>query len=317
MRVSTSELYKLGYGKFALGAFNVCSLEQIHGLFRGAVSANAPIISAFTKAARDYAHPEMLEHMLRAAEKIYPEVIFSVHLDHGDEKTCYEAVQSGNYNSVMIDASHYSFEKNIEITSRIVKAAHAKGIVVEAELGVLSGVEDNISVDEKKSMFTDPDEALKFVEATGCDSLAVAIGTKHGAYKFTEGQGLNFKILDEIVKRLPGFPIVLHGASSVPKEEVIRINNAGGKISISAKGTSENEVKEAIKKGVCKVNIGTDGRIVWTRVFREYFNDHPENFDFSSPGKIYVEEYAKLVAQKCQMLNSEGCASELISQLRM
>jgi fructose-bisphosphate aldolase, class II len=231
-----------------------------------------------------------------------------VHLDHGDEETCYDCIDSGFYSSVMIDASHDPFEQNVAITKRVVDRAHAKGISVEAELGMLGGVEEDIKVEEGNACLTDPAEAERFVKETGCDSLACAIGTSHGAFKFKGKQSLHFDVLEKIKARLPGFPLVMHGSSSVPKEEVDRINAAGGKIAGSM-GVDPNEYLPAAKLGVTKVNIDTDGRLVWTRVHREFFRDKPAEFDFRPPGKIFIEEYAKFIASRNQLLGSAGQSS--------
>jgi fructose-bisphosphate aldolase class II len=286
-------------------------MEQTLGLFQGCLQSESPFIIQLSKGARKYANPKMLEAMMRAAEEIYPESIFAVHLDHGDEETCYSCIDSGFYSSVMIDASHEPFDKNIEITRRIVERAHAKGLSVEAELGMLGGVEEDIKVDEKHAMLTDPEDAVRFVNLSGCDSLAVAIGTSHGAYKFSGSQGLHFERLSEIQKVLPGFPLVMHGSSSVPREEVERINAAGGKLDPSAKGVDENEFARAAGLGVTKVNIDTDGRLVWTRVHREYFRDQPAKFDFRDPGKVFVAEYANFIAHKNEKLGSAGHLEEI------
>jgi fructose-bisphosphate aldolase class II len=248
----------------------------------------------------------MLEALIRTAEEIFPEAIFAVHLDHGDEETCYDCIDSGFYSSVMIDASHAPFEENIAITKRVVDRAHAKGISVEAELGMLGGVEEDIEVDEGHACLTNPKEAKEFVERSGCDSLACAIGTSHGAYKFKGQQSLHFDVLKEIQQLLPGFPLVMHGSSSVPQDEVKRINAAGGTLDESARGVDENEYLPAAKLGVTKVNIDTDGRLIWTRVHREFFRDKPAEFDFRPPGKIFVEEYAKFIGHKNKMLGSAG-----------
>ncbi len=306
MIVTTKELFKMAYGNYAIGAYNINNMEQTLGLFQGNLQSQAPFIIQLSKGARKYANPAMLEAMMRAAEQIFPETIFAVHLDHGDEETCYACIDSGFYSSVMIDASHEPFEKNVEITRRVVERAHAKGLSVESELGMLGGVEEDIKVDEKHAMLTDPEDAVRFVEQTGCDSLAVAIGTSHGAYKFMGSQGLHFERLAEIQRALPGFPLVMHGSSSVPKEEVERINAAGGKLDPSAKGVDENEFARAARLGVTKVNIDTDGRLVWTRVHREFFRDKPEKFDFRDPGKVYVSEYANFIAHKNGKLGSAG-----------
>ena len=248
----------------------------------------------------------MLEGLIRAGEELYPEAVFAVHLDHGDEKTAYECIESGFYSSVMIDASHMPFEQNIATTRRVVEAAHARGISVEAELGMLGGVEEDIAVDEKHAMLTDPAEAEEFVERSGCDSLAVAIGTSHGAYKFKGRQSLHFERLAQIQERLPGFPLVMHGSSSVPRQEVERINAAGGALDPSARGVDEDDFARAVPLGVTKVNIDTDGRLVWTRVHREYFRDHAEKFDFRDPGKVFMAAYADFIAHKNEKLGSAG-----------
>ena len=306
MRVPIKILYQQAYGKYGIGAFNVFSAEQVHGVFRGASKVSSPVIIQLTPVAREYLHPEMLEGILAAAEKIYPDVTFTVHLDHGNYKHCINAVESGNYNSIMIDASHETFEENIRITGEIVERAHAKGIAVEAELGVLSGIEDDISIDEKHALYTDPRQAEEFIRRTGCDSLAVAAGTSHGAYKFSGGQGLQLNILKEIQQRIPRFPLVLHGASAVPHEEVNRINLAGGKINEGAKGADDAELLEAIGYGICKVNIATDMRLIWTRIHREFFRYTPELFDMVVPGRAYMTALESFVAQKCTFLKSNN-----------
>ncbi|NLF65674.1 MAG: class II fructose-bisphosphate aldolase [Chloroflexi bacterium] len=305
MIVTTDELFKVAYGQFAVGAYNINNMEQALGLFEGCMRSQAPFIIQISRGARSYANPTMLEAIIRAAGDIYPEAIFAVHLDHGDEATAHEAIDSGFYSSVMIDASHEPFEQNVAITRRVVEHAHAKGISVEAELGMLGGVEEHIAVDEKHARLTDPIEARQFVEQTGCDSLAVAIGTSHGAYKFSGSQGLHFDRLAEIQRQLPGVPLVMHGSSSVPQEEVERINAAGGALK-GAKGVDEDEFARAVPLGVTKVNIDTDGRLVWTRVHREYFRDEPEGFDFRKPGKIFVDAYAEFIAHKNEKLLSAG-----------
>lgn len=302
MRVPIKELYHSAYGNYGIGAFNVFNAEQVHGVFRGAMKVKVPVIIQLTPVARNYIHPEMLEGMIAAAEKIYPEVKFTVHLDHGTYDHCIKAVGSGYYQSVMIDASNESFTENVRITREIVKYAHSFGIAVEAELGVLSGVEDHLSVDKNKALYTDPKEVVDFVRQTGCDSLAVAVGTIHGAYKFSGGKGLQLSILAEIQKQLPGFPLVLHGASAVPSGEVARINHAGGKISTEAKGVAYNELLMAIRYGVSKINIATDMRLIWTRVHREFFRDEPDKFDMVIPGKEYMNALESFVADKCTFL---------------
>ena len=305
MIVTTKQLFQAAYGKYAIGAYNINNLEQTMGLFRGCMDSQAPFIIQISKGARSFTHKTMLEGLIRAADQVFPDAIFAVHLDHGDEATCYDCIQSGFYSSVMIDASSLSFEENIAATKRVVVAAHAKGIVVEAELGQLGGVEEHVKVDEANAKLTDPNQAKEFVERSGCDSLACAIGTSHGAFKFAGSQGLHFEVLAEIQKRLPGFPLVMHGSSSVPQEEVARINAAGGNLK-GAKGVNADEFKRAAQLGVTKINIDTDGRLVWTRVHREFFRDFPEKFDLRDPGKIFMAEYAKFIAQKNEKLGSAG-----------
>src|SRR5213075_100575 len=316
MIVTTAQLYKVAYGKFAVGAYNINNMEQCLGLFRGNVQSKAPFIIQLSKGARKYADKRMLEAIIRTAEGMFPEAIFAVHLDHGDEEACYDCIASGFYSSVMIDASGEPFEKNVEITKRVADRAHPKGISVEAELGRLGGVEEDIKVDEGHACLTNPDEAVEFIKQTKCDSLAAAIGTSHGAYKFKGKQGLHFDVIKEIQKRIPGTPIVMHGSSSVPIEEVERINAAGGKLDPSARGVNEDEYLPAAKLGVTKVKIDTDGRLVWTRVHREYFRDHPAEFDFRAPGKIFVEEYAKFIAHKNEKLGSAGQLEEIRASLK-
>ncbi len=310
MIVTTKKLFEAAYGKYAIGAYNINNLEQAMGLFRGNLDSQAPFIIQISKGARAYTDKEMLEGMIRSADKVFPEAIFAVHLDHGDEETAMDCINSGFYSSVMIDASHAPFDENIAITKRVVDAAHAKGIVVEAELGQLGGVEEDISVDEADAKLTNPDEAKEFVERSGCDSLACAIGTSHGAFKFTGSQGLHFDVLADIQKNLPGFPLVMHGSSSVPQDEVKRINDAGGKL-LGAKGVDADQFKRAAELGVTKINIDTDGRLVWTRVHREFFRDKPENFDLRPPGKVFMAEYAKFIADKNVKLGSAGQLEEV------
>jgi fructose-bisphosphate aldolase class II len=305
MIVTTKKLFEAAYGKYAIGAYNINNLEQCMGLFRGNLDSQAPFIIQISKGARSYTDKRMLEAMIRAADEIFPESVFAVHLDHGDEEACYDCIDSGFYSSVMIDASHEPFDENIAITKRVVDAAHAKGIVVEAELGQLGGVEEHVSVAEADAKLTDPNQAKEFVERSGCDSLACAIGTSHGAFKFTGSQGLHFDVLEEIQKRLPGFPLVMHGSSSVPQEEVERINKAGGNLK-GAKGVDADQFKRAAELGVTKINIDTDGRLVWTRVHREFFLEKPENFDLRPPGKVFMAEYAKFIAGKNEKLGSAG-----------
>jgi fructose-bisphosphate aldolase, class II len=305
MIVTTKQLFEHAYGKYAIGAYNINNLEQTMGLFRGCLDSKAPFIIQISKGARSYTHKRMLEGLIRGAEDIFPDSIFAVHIDHGDEETCYDAINSGFYSSVMIDASHHPFDENIAITRRVVDAAHARGISVEAELGMLGGVEEHVAVDEADAKLTNPDQAQEFVERSGCDALAVAIGTSHGAFKFSGNQALRFDVLEQIQARVPGFPLVMHGSSSVPEDEVERINAAGGQLK-GAKGVDSNQFRRAAELGVTKINIDTDGRLVWARVHREHFRDHPENFDLRPIGKIFMNEYAQFIAGKNEKLGSAG-----------
>lgn len=315
MIVTTKDLFKQAYGKYALGAYNINNAEQTMGLFRGCMDSKAPFIIQISKGARSYTNKLMLESMIRAADQIFPDAVFAVHLDHGDEEACYDCINSGFYSSVMIDASHAPFEENIAITKRVVEKAHAKGISVEAELGQLGGVEEHVKVAEADAKLTDPKQAVEFIQKSGCDSLACAIGTSHGAFKFSGSQGLHFEVVKEIQELCPGFPLVLHGSSSVPQDEVERINAAGGAMK-GAKGVDVNQYLPAAKLGVCKINIDTDGRLVWTRVHREFFRDKPEVFDFRPIGKVFMDEYAKFIASRNELLGSAGHLDEVRAALK-
>lgn len=300
MRVKSTDMFARAYGRYAIAAFNVFNAEQVHGVFCGASQVNVPVVVQITPAARRYMNPELLAGMVRAAETVYPKATIAVHLDHGDTAHCISAIGSGFYDSVMIDASHEPFEQNVVQTKEIVDRAHDRGIAVEAELGVLSGVEDDR--DSRTSRYTDPDQAAEFVLRTGCDSLAVAVGTSHGAYKFKGDAGLDLDILGRIQRALPHFPLVLHGASGIPAEEIERINRAGGHLEQDAKGVKPEELIRAIRLGVAKVNVATDLRLLWTRVHREFFKETPAQFDPVVPGTRYIEEVSTLVARKCQSL---------------
>ena len=311
MLVSTKDIFQNCYSRYGIAAINVWSMEQIHALFSAAQKANAPFIVQITPIARNYANPEMLLSMISAAAKIYSKTVFAIHLDHGNREHAFHSIDSGGYTSVMIDASHESFDKNISVTKEVVEKAHSKNIVVEAELGVLSGVEDDLDIDEKHKKYTQPTEVEEFVKQTDCDSLAIAVGTSHGAYKFSGDQGLQFNILEEIQKRLPEFPLVLHGGSAVNKEEIQRINAAGGQIGTDAKGVSNGELLKAIQCGVCKINIATDARLIWTRVHREFFKLSPAQFDPIIPGKAYMQEFENFNLEKFELLNAVGKANEI------
>ncbi|HBT75680.1 MAG TPA: fructose-bisphosphate aldolase [Planctomycetaceae bacterium] len=315
MIVTTKDLFKQAYGKYAIGAYNINNLEQIVGLFRGNLgkskknadpsddAKSAPFIIQISRGARSYTDKAFLEGMIRTADAVFPEAIFAVHLDHGTEEACYDCIDSGFYSSVMIDASHEEFGKNIEITKRVVDRAHAKGIVVESELGQLGGVEEDIVGSVK---LTDPAQAAEFIEKTGVDSLAVAIGTSHGAFKFSGKQGLHFDVLEKIQKAIPkDFPLVMHGSSSVPHEWVARVNAAGGNLK-DASGVNEAQYLPAAKLGVTKINIDTDGRLVWCAVYRESFKNTPENFDLRPPGTEFMAAYAEYIIHKNTALGSAG-----------
>lgn len=308
MLVSPKIFYKKCYGKFAIAAVNVFTMEQVLGLFRAGQKANAPFIVQTTPVARNYAHPQMLINMIEAASKIFPKAVFAIHLDHGIESHVFDAISLGKYNSVMIDASHDDFEKNVTRTQAVVQEAHKKNIFVEAELGVLSGVEDDISIDEKMARYTGPDEAESFVNQTQCDSLAVAVGTSHGAYKFSSGQRLQFGILEEIQKKLPEYPLVLHGGSAVNGEEIERINQSGGQLTSGSSGVSPEEIVRSISYGICKINIATDTRILWARVHREFFRDQPDLFDPIIPGGQYMDDYEQFMLDKFDLLKATGQA---------
>jgi len=326
MIVTTKDLFEHAYGKYAVGAYNINNLEQTIGLFRGnlgkkdknegtaPIDLSAPFIIQLSRGARAYTDKRYLEAMIRTSEEVFPEAIFAVHLDHGTEEVAYECIDSGFYSSVMIDASHDPFDKNIEITRRVVDRAHDKGISVEAELGMLGGVEEDISVDADHACLTDPDQAVEFVERSGCDSLAVAIGTSHGAFKFKGKQGLHFDRIAAIQKLLPNYPLVMHGSSSVPKEWVDRINAAGGNMPDTS-GVPEADYLPAAKLGVTKVNIDTDGRLVWCAILRETFRDKPSDFDPRTSGKPFMAAYADFITHKNQMLGSAGQLESLRASL--
>ncbi len=307
MIVTTKTLFEHAYGKYAVGAYNINNAEQAMGLFRGSIDSQSPFIIQISKGARSYTDKRMLEAIIRACDEIFPEAVFAVHLDHGDEKTCYDCIDSGFYSSVMIDASHDPFEENVAITKRVVERAHAKNISVEAELGMLGGVEEDIAVDEKNALLTDPHRGQRVRRSSPAATAWPAPSEPvHGAYKFSGGQGLHFDRIKAIQAELPGFPLVMHGSSSVPQDEVERINEAGGKLKEGAKGVDETQYLPAAKLGVCKVNIDTDGRLVWTRVHREFFRDKPEDFDLRSPGKVFIAEYAKFIVSRSKVLGSEN-----------
>ena len=281
--VTSKEMFEKAYqGGYAIGAFNVNNMEIIQGIVEAANETNAPVILQVSAGARKYANPIYLKKLVEAADecnqKAGKDIPMVLHLDHGpDFETCKDCIDSG-FTSVMIDGSKYDFEENVALTKKVVEYAHARGVVVEAELGKLAGIEDDVQVNEKDAMYTDPAQAEEFVKRTGCDSLAIAIGTSHGAYKFKGEAKLRFDILEEIGKRLPGFPIVLHGASSVPQEFVAMCNEYGGNIP-GAKGVPEEMLRKAATMAVCKINIDSDIRLAMTANIRECFTKSPEVFE--------------------------------------
>ena len=305
--VTSKEMFEKAYkGGYAIGAFNVNNMEIIQGITEAAKECNAPVILQVSKGARAYANRTYLKKLVEAAveETGLPIVL---HLDHGDSfETCKSCIDDG-FTSVMIDCSSKPFEENIEITRQVVEYAHARGVVVEAELGTLAGVEDEVVVSAEDSSYTKPEDVEEFVKRTGCDSLAIAIGTSHGAYKFKPEQctrneegilvppPLRFDILEEVSKRLPGFPIVLHGSSSVPQEYVKMINENGGNMP-DAVGVPEDQLREASKLAVCKINIDSDLRLAMTGTIRKFFNEHPEKFDpreYLKPARENIKELVK------------------------
>ena len=306
--VTSREMFEKAYnGGYAIGAFNVNNMEIIQGITEAARECQAPVILQVSSGARKYANRTYLVKLVEAAieETGLP---ICLHLDHGDTfELCKSCVDDG-FTSVMIDASSKSFEDNIALTRQVVEYAHDHGVVVEAELGTLAGVEDDVNVSAEDSSYTRPEDVQEFVERTGCDSLAIAIGTSHGAYKFKPGTKpqLRFDILEEVSKRLPGFPIVLHGASTVLPEFVARCNEYGGNIP-GAQGVPEDMILEAVKHGVCKVNIDTDLRLAMTAEIRRHFVEHPEDFDprkYLGPARDAIK---RMVQHKIRnVLNASG-----------
>ena len=278
--VTSAKMFKKAYeGGYAIGAFNVNNMEIIQGIVEAATEENAPLILQVSSGARKYANPTYLRKMVEAAEEV-SHLPICLHLDHGDTFELCKSCIDGGFNSVMIDGSHHAFKDNIELTRRVVEYAHDHGVVVEGELGRLAGVEDDVKVSAEDSSYTRPEEVEEFVTKTGVDSLAIAIGTSHGAYKFKPGTKpqLRFDILEEVAKRLPNFPIVLHGASSVPQEFVWIINENGGALK-DAIGVPEDMLRKAASMAVCKINIDSDLRMACTAGIRKHFVEHPDHFD--------------------------------------
>ena len=308
--VTTTEMFKKAYdGGYAIGAFNVNNMEIVQGITEAAGELNSPVILQVSKGARAYANHTYLVKLVEAAVKENPDIPMALHLDHGDSfETCKSCIDGG-FTSVMIDCSSMPFEDNINITKQVVDYAHDHGVVVEAELGTLAGVEDEVSVEAGNESYTHPDEVEEFVTRTGCDSLAIAIGTSHGAYKFKASQctrneegilvppPLRFDILEECIKRLPGFPIVLHGSSSVPQEFVKIVNQYGGNMP-DAIGIPQEQLRHAAELAVCKINIDSDIRLAMTATIRKYMAEHPDHFDprqYLKPARQAVKD---MVAHK-------------------
>lgn len=296
--VTTTEMFKKAYdGGYAIGAFNVNNMEIVQGITEACRETKSPVILQVSKGARAYANHTYLVKLVEAALLECPEIPVALHLDHGpDFETC-KACIDGGFTSVMIDGSSKSFEDNIALTRQVVDYAHEHGVVVEAELGVLAGIEDDVRVSAEDSSYTKPEEVEEFVSRTGCDSLAIAIGTSHGAYKFKPGTDphLRFDVLHEIEKKLPGFPIVLHGASSVPQEFVAMINKYGGNMP-GAIGVPEDQLREAARSAVCKINIDSDIRLAMTATIRQFLAEHPDKFDpreYLKPARQAVKEIGR------------------------
>ncbi len=305
--VTTTEMFKKAYeGGYAIGAFNVNNMEIVQGITEACAENKAPVILQVSAGARKYANHTFLVKMVEAAMIEHPEIPMALHLDHGDSFELCKSCIDGGFSSVMIDGSHLDYEENVALTKKVVEYAHAHGAVVEGELGRLAGIEDDVNVSDEDASYTNPAQVQDFVERTGVDSLAIAIGTSHGAYKFKPGQKpqLRFDILKEVEERLPGFPIVLHGASSVMPEFVKMINENGGNMP-DAIGIPEEMLREAAKMAVCKINIDSDLRLALTGTVRKYFNDNPAHFDprqYLGPARTAIKE---MVAHK--LVNVLGC----------
>ena len=308
--VTSKEMFEKAYnGGYAVGAFNVNNMEIVQAITEACREEKAPVILQVSKGARAYANHTYLVKLVEAAVQECPEIPIVLHLDHGpDFETC-KACIDGGFTSVMIDGSSKPFEENIELTRRVVEYAHAHGVVVEGELGTLAGIEDEVAVEEGHASYTRPEEVEEFVRRTGVDSLAIAIGTSHGAYKFKPGTNpqLRFDILEEISRRLPGFPIVLHGSSSVPQEYVEMINAHGGAMP-GAIGVPEDQLRQAAGMAVCKINIDSDLRLAMTGTIRKFYDEHPDKFDpreYLKPARANIKE---LVRHKLK--NVLGCAGK-------
>ena len=314
--VTTKEMFAKAYdGGYAIGAFNVNNMEIVQGITEAAAEVKAPLILQVSKGARSYANHTYLMKLVEAAV-IETGLPIALHLDHGDSFEICKSCIDGGFTSVMIDASSKSFEENIELTRKVVEYAHDHGVVVEAELGSLAGIEDEVNVSAESASYTRPEEVEEFVSRTGCDSLAIAIGTSHGAYKFTPEQctrneqgilvppALRFDILEEVSKRLPGFPIVLHGSSSVPQDFVAKVNQYGGAMP-NAIGVPEEQLRKAASMSVCKINIDSDLRLAMTASIREYMTKNPSHFDprqYLKPARSAIKDMVKH-----KLINVLGC----------
>ena len=318
--VTTTEMFRKAYdGGYAVGAFNVNNMEIVQAITEACREENAPVILQVSKGARAYANHTYLVKLVEAAVLECPNIPIALHLDHGDSYELCKSCIDGGFTSVMIDASSKSFEENIALTKKVVEYAHDHGVVVEAELGSLAGIEDEVNVSAEHASYTRPEEVEEFVSRTGCDSLAIAIGTSHGAYKFTPEQctrneqgilvppPLRFDVLEEVTKRLPGFPIVLHGSSSVPQEYVRMVNENGGKMP-NAIGVPEDQLRHAADLSVCKINIDSDLRLAMTGTIRQYFNEHPDHFDprqYLKPARANIKEVVRH-----KLIDVLGCAGK-------
>ena len=309
--VTTTEMFKKAYeGGYAIGAFNVNNMEIVQAITEAAGELKSPVILQVSAGARKYANATYLRKLVEAAVIENPDIPIALHLDHGADFDICKSCVDGGFTSVMIDASKYPFQENIEITKKVVEYAHAHGVVVEAELGKLAGIEDDVKVSAEDSSYTQPEEVEEFVDKTGVDSLAIAIGTSHGAFKFKPGTKpqLRFDILHEIEKKIPGFPIVLHGASSVPQEYVKIINEHGGALK-DAIGVPEDQLREAARSAVCKINIDSDLRLGLTAGIRQVMFEHPDYFDPRQYLTVARQNVKDVVAHKIQdVLGSAGKA---------
>lgn len=311
--VTTKKMFQMAYqNHYAIGAFNVNNMEITQGIIDAIAQEKAPLILQISKGARQYAKMSYLRAIIDVAVQENPDIPIAMHLDHGDSfELCKQCVDDG-FTSVMIDASHLQFHENVALTKKVVEYAHQHGVVVEAELGQLGGIEEHVKgVDDVSAHLTDPDQAVEFVHLTGCDSLAVAVGTSHGAYKFKSEPRLAFDVIERIQKLLPGFPLVLHGASSVLKEFVDLINKYGGRMP-SAMGVPEQAISKAAKMAICKVNIDTDLRMALTAKIRQVFAEKPEEFDprkYLGPGREAIKQ---MVRHKLHVLGCAGKAAECL-----